>query len=65
MYTLLLMCALASVQENAAAPRTITIGVNDSMKYSVTSISAKPGETIRVVLQSTSTLKEILHGHTP
>ena len=48
---------------SAAPARTVTIGVADSMKFSVTSITASPGETVTVVLKSTSTLPKIAMAH--
>lgn len=52
-----------ALQGTAAPARTITIGVDNTMKYSVTAITAKPGETLRVVLQSTSTLPKLAMAH--
>ena len=46
-----------------AAGRTIEINGGDDMKYSVTEIAAKPGETIRVVLKSTGTLPKLAMAH--
>lgn len=43
--------------------RTVEVGVNDTMKYSVTTIAVKPGETIRIVLKSTSTLPKLALAH--
>ena len=55
-----LLLSLASPQ---AAPRTVTIGVDDTMKYTVTSIEAKPGEKLRVVLKSTGKLSKATMAH--
>ena len=42
--------AKAAPAPMAAAPRVIEITANDTMKFSVTSIEAKAGETIKIVL---------------
>ena len=63
MQILLALFTLVALQTKAAPARTITIGVDDSMKYSVTAITAKPGETLRVVIKSTSTLPKLAMGH--
>ncbi|MSU69244.1 MAG: autotransporter outer membrane beta-barrel domain-containing protein [Opitutaceae bacterium] len=47
----------------AAGPRTIAIQAGDTMKYDVTSIEAKPGETLRVVLTNTGSLPKDAMGH--
>ena len=57
------LITLLALQGNAAPARTITIGVDDTMKYSVTAITAKPGETLRVVVKSTSTLPKLAMSH--
>lgn len=46
-----------------APERTITIGVGDSMKFTVTSITAQPGETLKVVVKSTGTMPKIAMAH--
>ena len=46
-----------------ASPRTVTVGVDNNMKYSVTSIDAKRGETLRIVIKSTSTLPKPAMAH--
>lgn len=63
MYSLLLLLTLLPIQGTSAAPRTITIDVNDTMKYSLTAITAKPGETLRVVIKSSSTLPKLAMAH--
>ena len=60
---LTLVSLLLSNQAPASPARTVTIGVNDTMQYSVTAIKAKPGETLRVVLQSTSTMPKLAMAH--
>lgn len=63
MSSLLVLLYTLAFQGTATAPRTVTIGVNDTMKYSVTAITAAPGETLRVVIQSTSTLPKVAMAH--
>ncbi len=43
--------------------RTVEITGGDDMKYSVTSIPAKPGETIKIKLVSKGTLPKIAMAH--
>ena len=47
----------------ASAARTIEITVGDNMKFDVTELTAKPGETLRIVLKSTGTMPKIAMGH--
>jgi azurin len=47
----------------ASAGRVVEITGGDDMKYSVTSISAKPGETLRIRLVSKGTLPKIAMAH--
>ncbi len=47
----------------AASPRTVEITGGDDMKFSVTSIPAKPGETLRIRLVSKGTLPKIAMAH--
>jgi azurin len=47
----------------SSAARTIEITGGDDMKYSVTSIKAKPGETLRIRLTSKGTLPKIAMAH--
>ena len=46
-----------------AKARTIEITGNDQMKYDKTELTAKPGETIRVVLKSIGTMAKTVMGH--
>jgi azurin len=55
--------AAAAAKKPAAAGRTIEITGGDDMKYSVTSIQAKPGETLHIVLKSTGTVPKIAMAH--
>jgi azurin len=54
---------LLSLVHPQAGPRTVTIGVDDTMKYSVTSITAAPGEKLRVVVKSTGKLAKAMMAH--
>jgi azurin len=45
------------------APRTIDIVANDEMKYSVTTITAKPGELLRVRLIARGVIPKIAMAH--
>lgn len=54
----------------AAAPaaaakggRTVELTGGDDMKYNMTTINAKPGETLRVVMKSTGTIPKIAMAH--
>jgi azurin len=47
----------------STAARTIELTGGDDMKYSVTKIDAKPGETLRIVLKSTGTIPKIAMAH--
>ena len=58
----LLVLALGTIAA-AAPPRTIEITGGDDMKYNVTTIQAKPGETIRIKLVSKGTLPKIAMAH--
>ena len=53
----------APAPKPAAAARTITIEGNDAMKFSPAAISAKPGETIRIVLKGVGTLPKMAMSH--
>jgi azurin len=64
---LTLFAAVCAVGTNAlvaaAAPRTIEITANDQMKYSLTTIEAKSGESLKVVLTNAGTLPKEAMGH--
>jgi azurin len=49
-------------KENSSA-RTINIQANDTMKFDVTSIEAKPGEELKVVLTNAGTQPKEVMGH--
>jgi len=46
-----------------AAGRTVEIGASDDMKYTVTSITAKPGETLHIVVKPTGTMPRVAMAH--
>ncbi len=66
---LLLLCApaYASGQSKAAGAakgaRTVNITGNDSMKYSLTTIPAHPGETLHIVLKNVGSMPKIAMAH--
>ena len=45
------------------AARTVEITGGDDMKYSVTEITAKPGETLKIKLTSKGTLPKVAMAH--
>ena len=47
----------------AVEPRAVAITANDQMKYSITAIEAKAGETLRVVLTNEGTIPKEAMGH--
>ncbi len=53
----------ASQDKPASSARTVEITGGDDMKYSVTSIPAKPGETLRIRLVSKGTLPKVAMAH--
>ena len=68
----LLVAALSFATPSAAAQtaakpkvtaRTIQVTGNDEMKFDKTTIAAKPGETIRVVLKSIGKMPKTVMGH--
>jgi azurin len=46
-----------------SGPRVVEITANDTMKYSLTRIEAKPGEQLTVVLTNAGTLPKEVMGH--
>ena len=58
---LLLTVALAATA--AAQPRTVELVATDNMKFSATSIEARPGETLRIVVQATGQMPKIAMAH--
>ena len=60
---LVLFGAAFSSADSSAEPRTIEITGTDQMKYDVTSIDAEPGEEIRIVLTTESSLPKQAMAH--
>jgi len=54
---------MAAPATKAGAARTIEITGGDDMKFNLTTINAKPGETIRIVLKSVGTMPKIAMAH--
>ena len=55
--------AASAVSTRVDPPRTIDLTVGDDMKYSVTTIRARPGEPLRLRLISRGTLPRIAMAH--
>jgi azurin len=55
--------AQAAKPADAKGARTVELTAGDDMKFSTTTIAAKPGETLHVVLKSTGTIPKIAMGH--
>jgi len=47
----------------AKAGRTVNLTGNDTMKYDVTTIQAKPGETLHIVLKNVGSMPKIAMAH--
>jgi len=60
---LLVLSALSPVHARQAAPRVVHIDVGDSMKFSVVTISARPGEMLKVVLKGIGQMPKVAMGH--
>lgn len=60
---LALTSVITSTAVAAAPPRTIEIAATDQMKYSVATITARPGESIRIRLVSKGTLPKTVMAH--
>ena len=58
---LLLTLALAGTA--TAQPRTVELVANDAMKFSASTIEAKAGETLRIVVRSTGQMPKIAMAH--
>src|SRR5690348_6266359 len=65
LFTSLLFASIAAsgIAVAAAGIKTIVISGYDTMKYSVTSIEAHPGEKITVVLKNEGTMPKEAMGH--
>lgn len=61
--TAVAVLSMTSLAYGQAKPRVIEITGNDQMKFNVTTITAKPGETVTVRLTSIGTLPKIAMGH--
>ncbi len=61
----ILTFSLLNAADAPAASRTIPIhaGVGNAMKFDVTSLTAAPGESIRIVFTNSSTLPKAVMGH--
>ncbi len=55
--------AVATAGQAKPAARTIDINATDDMKFSVTTITAKPGETLRVRLTVVSKMPKVAMAH--
>lgn len=55
--------ATAPAAAAKGAGRTVELTGGDDMKYNVTTINAKPGEMIHVVLKSTGTIPKVAMAH--
>lgn len=55
--------AAPAAKKAGAAGRTIELTGGDDMKFNVTAISAKPGETLHVVLKNVGTVPKIAMAH--
>jgi azurin len=56
-------CVMAAQVFAQPKPRVVEMTGNDQMKFSVTAIAAKPGESITVRLKSVGTLPKIAMAH--
>ena len=63
MHLLLAFLLSVTLQGPVKAARTVTITVDNTMKYSVDEIKASPGETLRIVVKSVSTLPKLAMAH--
>ena len=54
---------VTSLAHGQAKPRIVDITGNDQMKFSLATIAAKPGETLRIRLKSIGTLPKVAMGH--
>ena len=63
LFTLFLALVAPGYAQKAGAARIIEITANDLMKYSLTSITAKPGEAIKIVFTNAGTLPKEAMGH--
>lgn len=59
----LAVVSLASVAYGQGKPRVVEMTGNDQMKFSVTTINAKPGEMLTVRLKAVGTMPKIAMAH--
>jgi azurin len=52
-----------AAQQKAGAPRVIALTGTDAMKFTPSQITAKPGEKLRIVLKSVSTMPKAMMAH--
>src|SRR5690349_19374829 len=52
-----------ATKTKAKSPRTITITASEQMKYDVTAITAKPGESLHIVLKATGAMPKVVMAH--
>ncbi len=57
------LLAFAAVAVATAQPRTVELVGTDNMKFSTTTIEAKPGETLRIVVRSSGQMPKIAMAH--
>jgi len=53
----------AAAAKGAAGARTVELTGGDDMKYNTTTITAKPGETLHIVLKSIGTIPKMAMAH--
>ena len=58
-----LLLTLALAGPAAAQPRTIELVATDDMRFNASTIEAKPGEALRVVVRSTGQMPKIAMAH--
>jgi azurin len=64
LFAALFLFVVATLTPTAAQqPRTINIVGTDDMQYSITTMTAKPGETIRIRLVSNGTIPKVAMAH--
>jgi azurin len=59
----LVLAVVSPTQARQAPPRVVQISVGDNMKFSVEAISARPGETLKVVLKGVGQMPKVAMGH--
>jgi azurin len=59
----LALAVLAPLEARQSAPRVIQIEVGDNMRFSVASIAARPGESLKVVLKDVGRMPKAAMAH--